>query len=206
MERVRERETEFRRTLITFRGISFIELRINFWRTIVFPYLHASSLQNNFVTNEEPELLYFSIILRVWNFFILFRHHNRKYGYTTHSSFIATYFSSLSHHQVFDLFTFICNRLLLFPTLVSVCRFFSFVAICHAGMPVLIVKVFKHFIFIRNSPITLFLFNADTRHGAEANNRIANFVNFILKLALTLPTSGGRSVGIVRLRTTGHRV
>jgi hypothetical protein len=30
--------------------------------------------------------------------------------------------------------------------------------------------------------------------------------NKMMELALTSPTSGGRSVGIVRLRTTGHGV
>jgi hypothetical protein len=36
-------------------------------------------------------------------FFILFRHHNKKYGYTVHFLFFATYFGSLSHLQVFDI-------------------------------------------------------------------------------------------------------
>jgi hypothetical protein len=38
---------------------------------------------------------------KVWihyTFFILFRHHSRKYGYTILSSFRTTYFGSLSHH------------------------------------------------------------------------------------------------------------
>jgi hypothetical protein len=35
-----------------------------------------------------------------WMFFVLFCHHNKKYGYTLYSSFFATCFGSLSHHQV----------------------------------------------------------------------------------------------------------
>jgi hypothetical protein len=46
----------------------------------------------------------------VWNLFILFCHHNRKYGYTMLLSFL-TCLGSLSHHQVFDFLqspVFIC--------------------------------------------------------------------------------------------------
>jgi hypothetical protein len=35
-------------------------------------------------------------------FFISFHHHNGKYGHTIRLSFLATCFSSLSHHQEFD--------------------------------------------------------------------------------------------------------
>jgi hypothetical protein len=44
--------------------------------------------------------------------FILFRHRNRKYGHTTRSSFLATCFGSLSHHQVFDFFISTSIRLI----------------------------------------------------------------------------------------------
>jgi hypothetical protein len=54
------------------------------------------------------------------SFFISFGYLSRKYGYIIYSSCL-TCFGSFSHHQVFDLFTFPCIRLLRFPALVSIC-------------------------------------------------------------------------------------
>jgi hypothetical protein len=63
--------------------------------------------------------LFYLSILSSFLFFILFNHQSRKYGHTIHSSFLTKCFRSLSHHQVFDLFTFTCIHLLV-PTLASV--------------------------------------------------------------------------------------
>jgi hypothetical protein len=65
-------------------------------------------------------VLYFSIISCVWNVFILFHHHSGKYRHIIHSLFLRACFVLLSHPQVFDLFTFTCIHLLVFPTLASV--------------------------------------------------------------------------------------
>jgi hypothetical protein len=42
----------------------------------------------------------------------LLPHHNKKYGYTTYSSFFTTCFGSMCHHQVFHLFICTCIDLL----------------------------------------------------------------------------------------------
>jgi hypothetical protein len=46
----------------------------------------------------------FSIFYGTCMFFILFCHHNRKFGYTIHPQFLTTCFSSLSHSDQFDFY------------------------------------------------------------------------------------------------------
>jgi hypothetical protein len=82
-------------------------------RGTIFPLLYTSSWSGALLKTEIILEMYLSVILRVWNIFISFRHHNWWCGHTIHSSFL-TCFGSLSNHQVFDIFTFTCIRLLLF--------------------------------------------------------------------------------------------
>jgi hypothetical protein len=61
----------------------------------------------------EPDSLTSWAVLTCF-FFILFRHHNKKYRCTIHSLFFTSCFDSLRHPQVFDLFTYNCIGLLVF--------------------------------------------------------------------------------------------
>lgn len=65
------------------------------------------------------EILYLNIILCMWNLFIYFHHHNRKYRFTICSLFLVTYSGSLGHHLLFDFYIHM-HLSAGIPTLVSV--------------------------------------------------------------------------------------
>lgn len=79
---------------------SIIFIRVKF-HNLKTPITIRHIILTNSVAVILAELLYFRIILCVWNVFILFR----MYGHTTRLSFLTTCFSSLSHHQEFDFLT-----------------------------------------------------------------------------------------------------